>query len=191
EELKGLPAFAKIDSLMKASCPVSDIDSLLEKYLAVKDKVESRARYPNISVIGHGDPCFANAMYNKSTGLLKFIDPKGALSEEELWTNPYYDVAKLSHSLCGLYDFFNNALFDICISEDFRAELKIDFDNTAYKDLFRRKLKDNGFDYLSVRTYEASLFISMLPLHIDNPHKVFAFILNAIDILEEIEHEIR
>ena len=40
---------------------------------------------------------------------------------------------------------------------------------------------------LSVRIYEASLFLSMLPLHMDNPHKVFAFILNAKNILEEIE----
>ena len=46
-------------------------------------------------VIGHGDPCFANTLYNKSTKTLKFIDPKGALTEDELWTNPYYDVAKL------------------------------------------------------------------------------------------------
>lgn len=190
EDLKKLPEFAGIAALMKSSCPLSDIDAVFEKYLSVKARVERKNAYPPLSVIGHGDPCFANVLYNKSTGLLKFIDPKGTLTEAELWTNPYYDLAKLSHSVCGNYDFFNNALFDISINEDFRAELKIDFDNSAYKAMFRKKLAESGFDYLSVRVYEASLFLSMLPLHIDYPHKVFGFILNAINILEEIENEI-
>lgn len=190
ETLKKLPAFEPITSLMKTSCVCEDVDSLFEKYISLKDKVNRKNSYPSVSVIGHGDPCFANVMYNKSTELLKFIDPKGALSEEELWTNPYYDIVKLSHSVCGCYDFFNNGLFDININKELKAELKIDFDNSAYKELFRKKLLGNGFDYLTVRIYEASLFISMLPLHIDYPHKVFGFILNAINILEEIEHEI-
>ena len=141
-------------------------------------------------MIGHGDPCFANTLYNKSTRTLKFIDPRGALTEEELWTDPYYDIAKLSHSVCGRYDFFNNALFDIHMSEDFKPELEIDFDNTAYVEIFKRKLKDNGFDHLSVRIYEASLFLSMLPLHMDNPLKVLGFILNVKNLLEEIEKDV-
>ena len=51
-------------------------------------------------------------------------------------------------------------------------------------------MEENGFDYQTVRLYEASLFLSMLPLHIDYPLKVFGFILNAINILEEIEDEL-
>ena len=189
-ELKSLGEFEKIAALMQSSCAFKTIEEIFEKYLSLKAKIESQNKYPSVSVIGHGDPCFANVMYNKSMKLLKFIDPKGALTEADLWTNPYYDIAKLSHSVCGNYDFFNNALFDIYIGEDFRAELKIAFDNSAYKEIFRKKLEENGFDYLTVRVYEASLFLSMLPLHIDNPHKVFGFILNAIHILEEIENEI-
>ena len=55
---------------------------------------------------------------------------------------------------------------------------------------YARKLEENGFDYLTVRIYEASLFLSMLPLHIDNPHKVFGFILNVKNILEEIKENV-
>ena len=127
----------------------------------------------------------------KSTKTLKFIDPKGATTESELWTNPYYDIAKLSHSVCGRYDFFNNALFDIKINSTFSYDLEIPFDNEKYVAVFRKKVEENGFDYLTVRIYEASLFLSMLPLHIDNPHKVFGFILNVKNILEEIEHELQ
>lgn len=189
EDLKKLPEYEKIGGLLQCSRDCQ-IDSLVDKYIDLKEIIEKRAQYPMEFVIGHGDPCFANAMYNKSTQTLKFIDPKGALTEEQLWTNPYYDIAKLSHSVCGRYDFFNNALFDIKIDSDFRYSLEIPFDNSKYVEIFKRKVVENGFDYLLVRIYEASLFLSMLPLHIDNPHKVFGFILNARNILEEIENDI-
>lgn len=187
--LKKLPEYAKIKHLLEA-VEDADIDSLAEKYFFLKEKVESRVTFPFRLVIGHGDPCFANALYNKSTKTLKFIDPKGAVTEEELWTNEYYDVAKLSHSVCGKYDFFNNALFDIKIDSSFAYHLEIPFDNSKYVEIFKNKAEENGFDYLMVRIYEASLFLSMLPLHIDNPHKVLGFILNVKNILEEIEKDV-
>lgn len=189
EDLKQLPEYKKIESLLSVS-PEYSIDALVEKYFVLKNKIEAKHKYPAVSVIGHGDPCFANSMYNKSTKTLKFIDPKGALKEEELWTNPYYDIAKLSHSVCGRYDFFNNALFDMKINDKFEYDLEIPFDNSKYIEIFKRKVEENGFDYLTVRIYEASLFLSMLPLHIDNPHKVFGFILNVKNILEEIEKDV-
>lgn len=171
-------------------CKDIEIDRLVERYFVLKNRIEKRANYSRQLVIGHGDICFANTLYNKSTQTLKFIDPKGATTEEELWTNEYYDVAKLSHSVCGRYDFFNNALFDIKIDSTFSYILEIPFDNLKYIRIFRKKVEENGFDYLSVRIYEVSLFLSMLPLHIDNPHKVFGFILNIKNILEEIEKDV-
>ena len=189
EELKKLPQYAQIQAMLSVKGDVT-VDSILERYFALKEKIESKNKYPQELVIGHGDPCFANVLYNKSTQMLKFIDPKGASTEADLWTNPYYDVAKLSHSVCGKYDFFNNGLFDIRVSEDFSYDLEIPFDNREYVKIFRKKLEENGFDYLTVRIYEASLFISMLPLHIDNPHKVLGFILNSDRILKEIEADV-
>ncbi|PPK83540.1 hypothetical protein BXY41_101604 [Lacrimispora xylanisolvens] len=188
-DLKKLPEYAKIEKLLESSGNIS-IDALVEKYFTLKDKIEAKNQYPQISVIGHGDPCFANTMYNKSTKTLKFIDPKGALTEADLWTNAYYDVAKLSHSVCGRYDFFNNALFDIRIDGNLNFDLEIPFNNSKYIQIFKQKVEENGFDYLTVRIYEASLFLSMLPLHIDNLHKVFGFILNANNILKEIEKNV-
>lgn len=187
EELKCLPEYGRIAKLLEDGCKYKTIDEIAEKYFELKERIENKNTYPARSVIGHGDPCFANALYNRSTQTLKFIDPKGALNEEELWTDPYYDVAKLSHSVCGKYDFFNNALFEIKINEDLEYELNIDFDDEKYIGVFRKKLEENGYEYFTVRLYEASLFLSMLPLHIDYPHKVLGFILNAVNILEEIE----
>lgn len=187
ESLKQLKEYRKIKKMMGGGNRHQNIEQLAEEYFKLKERIEMGKKYPAVSVIGHGDPCFANALYNRSTKTLKFIDPKGALTEEELWTNPYYDIAKLSHSVCGRYDFFNNGLFRIEVNEAFAYELHIDFDHTKYEEIFRRKLELNGYDYLTVRIYEASLFLSMLPLHMDNPYKVFGFILNVENILEEVE----
>ena len=186
DELKKLPQFETISKLLSLNNEQT-IDKIYDKYLQLKKRIEETVSQDHINVIGHGDPCFANTMYNKSTKTLKFIDPKGALTEEELWTNPYYDIAKLSHSICGRYDFFNNALFEIIVNSNFHTELHIDFDNHKYISVFKNKVEKNGYNYLLVRIYEASLFLSMLPLHIDNPHKVYGFILNACNILKEIE----
>lgn len=185
-DLKNLTEFKKINLLLNAVDGAS-IDELVQKYYLLKNKIENRNKYKQQLVIGHGDPCFANLLYNKSTKTFKLIDPKGAIEEKNLWTNEYYDVAKLSHSICGRYDFFNNALFEIKINNNFGYDLTIPFDNSKYIEIFKRKVEENGFDYLTVRIYEVSLFLSMLPLHIDNPHKVFGFILNAKNMLEEIE----
>ena len=189
EALKAHPAYEKIDALTKVSEDLKP-EALLDQYFELKKKIESKVRFKAELVIGHGDPCFANTLYNKSTQTLKFIDPKGALTEEEMWTNPYYDVAKLSHSVCGGYDFFNNGLFDIKVSEDFSLELEIPFDNSKYKEIFKKKLEENGFDYDTVRIYEVSLFLSMLPLHMDNPHMVLGFMLNAKNILKELKKDV-
>lgn len=120
--------------------------------------------------------------------MIRFIDPKGALTEEELWTNPYYDIAKLSHSICGLYDFFNCGLYSIELDEKLKFQLKIECDNSEYKQIFKQFLENNGYDYNKIRIYEASLFLSMLPLHMDYPKKVFGFLLNGISIIEEIKN---
>ena len=87
-------------------------------------------------------------------------------------------------------DIFNNGLFEIKVNAEFSYDLEIPFDNSGFIKIFKRKLEENGFDYLTVRIYEASLFLSMLPLHIDNPHKVFGFILNVKNILEEIKENV-
>lgn len=185
ESLKKMSKFKAMEKLL--SLNGNDIDTIIEWYLELKYKIERKNTFQHVSVIGHGDPCFANTMYNKSTKTLKFIDPKGALVEEELWTNPYYDIVKLSHSICGRYDFFNNALFEIVVNDKLETELNIEFDNEKYIKIFQKKAQSNGYNYEIIRLYEASLFLSMLPLHIDNPQKVYGFILNACNILKEVE----
>lgn len=187
DDLKKSDYYEKFNHFISSGTKYHNIDEVVEKYLTLYKKVRSKIAIKPELVVGHGDLCFSNILYNKETSMLKLIDPKGAIKEEDLWTNPYYDIAKLSHSICGRYDFFNSGLYDIKIESDLQLELCLDFNNAEYVALFKEYLEKYGFDYTLVRVYEASLFLSMLPLHMDNPQKVFGFLLNAINILEEVE----
>lgn len=187
QKLKETKEYEPIAERLKAASGIR-IDDLVVQYREIKAKIEiGREDKEYGLVIGHGDPCFSNTLYNKATKTLKFIDPKGALTEEELWTEPYYDIAKLSHSICGRYDFFNNGLFEIKVGSSLDYELEIPFDNKSFVDLFKKKASEKGYDFKLIRLYEASLFLSMLPLHMDNPHKVLGLILNVRNILKEVE----
>ena len=104
-----------------------------------------------------------------------------------MWTDPYYELAKLSHSVCGLYDLFNYGLYRFEINEDLSSGIEIDFDGREYEKRFAKALQKNGYDMKAVRIFEVSLFLSMLPLHMDYPKKVFAFMKNAERIMDDIE----
>ncbi|SEC12566.1 hypothetical protein [Paenibacillus sp. GP183] len=187
EQLKAHKLYKNFDNFVSSGTSFNSIDEILDKYKGLYDLVVKKYKFEHVAVIGHGDLCFSNMLYDNETALLRLIDPKGALEEEDLWTNPYYDIAKLSHSVCGLYDFFNSGLYNITLGDDFRFKLTIDFDNSEYVRILKKHLADNGFNYAVVRVFETSLFLSMLPLHMDNPKKVFGFLLNAINILNEVE----
>ena len=188
KQLQNLNEYEKISELLTVAG--INLNDLVKRYLALKNKYEANIKLDNILVIGHGDPCFSNTLYSKKAHMLRFIDPKGATKEEELWTNPYYDIAKLSHSICGCYDFINNKLYELKINEGFDILLDIPCDIQKYKDIFNSKLISEGMDYYLIRIYEVSLFLSMLPLHIESPIKVVSFIINAKNILDELEREL-
>ncbi len=188
EELKKYKEYEQFDSMLKIGTRFSGIREVIEYYVGLYQKVEKQFAEKNHElVVGHGDLCFSNILYSKEASLLKLIDPKGALTEDDLYMDKYYDLAKLSHSICGSYDFFNSGLFQVSMDAKMSLSLVIDSEPKPYIEIFKEYLEKNGFSYVKVRLYEASLFLSMLPYHMDQPGKVFGFLMNAINILEEVE----
>ena len=182
--LKAHHSYVQLAPLLERAC--NGIDRLMERYLKLLNGMRRRSHMDHL-VIGHGDPCFSNIFYSKASQYLKLIDPRGAKATDDLFTDPYYDVAKLSHSIQGNYDFINNDKFEIVINEKLRPDLEIHGLPAAWaSEMFHRQLEKAGFDPWMVRLYEASLFISMLPLHIDRPRKVLAFAINAANILNSL-----
>lgn len=152
-----------IEEMLKASNEHLSLNSLKKRYISLYRTHENSFVTKSL-VVGHGDPCFSNILYDGKRHLLKLIDPKGVINTDELWSHPFYDICKISHSILGDYDFINNGLYRITL------------------DKYNPKI---------IRLGEASLFLSMLPLHIDHPNKVIAFILNANKILTEVENDFK
>ena len=187
-DLKSRPEYPVIADIIKNSTSYKTIDSLFDVYKSKLESILKSKKYEPKLALSHGDLCASNMLYDKRIDMLKLIDPRGADTSEGLYFDSYYDVAKLSHSILGDYDLINNGLFELEYDNNLQVSLKLDplTDKEKYQELFKSMLVKNNFDYELVRIFEASLFISMLPLHIDNPKKVVAFILNSVKILKDI-----
>jgi aminoglycoside phosphotransferase len=183
----------RLDRWLAAGTRYACLGEVLEHYLDLRKRVEHAYPQQPEEAVSHGDLCFSNILYERHARLLRLIDPRGASLEEELWTDASYDWAKLSHSVLGDYDFINHGQFRLHVDTDDRLTLTILAQDAALrerKERFTEWLRDQGQVLARVRIDEASLFISMLPLHVENPHKVLAFLVNAANILHEVEANI-
>ncbi len=174
-----------IDALLQAGHR-GGIEALFRDYLLVHAQL-TKPRHPTRLALTHGDLCFSNILYSQPSQLLQLIDPRGADNDDELYDDAYYDVAKLSHSVLGGYDLIQAGLYHLVYSEDLMLNLELD--EVGLADLqasFVRRMEDLGYDVQLMRLYEASLFVSMLPLHVDAPKKALAFALRARQIVDAL-----
>jgi|RhiMethySRZTD1v2_1073278.scaffolds.fasta_scaffold06126_6 hypothetical protein len=184
ESFKKLPQYKELAPLLERA--FGGIDALLARYLKLYERMHKSFQSTAL-VIGHGDLCFSNILYSKTNQYLKLIDPRGAEHEDDLYTDPYYDLAKLSHSILGSYDFINNDKFDVLVDEKLVLQLSLEGGPPPWAaPMFVNRLQAAGFRPDLIRLCEASLFISMLPLHVDRPRKVLGFAINASLILEGV-----
>jgi hypothetical protein len=58
--------------------------------------------------------------------------------------------------------------------------------NHNYHEIFKSFLDDFKLDLHVVRLIESSLFLSMLPLHIEDTKKVFSLALRSVEIYEDL-----
>ncbi|MBJ7472247.1 MAG: hypothetical protein JHD16_13155 [Solirubrobacteraceae bacterium] len=178
---------ARTDALLDAGGIAGGISGLHQRYSALRPQLESSRSFEELA-ISHGDYCFSNILYNAASRSIHLIDPRGATTVDELYSDPYYDLAKLSHSVLGGYD--------LIVAERtlprFRQEMALELDAERHDDpqiaeRFSAALADRGFSLPLVRLYEASLFLSMLPLHADAPRRVLALALRCAQILDALE----
>jgi thiamine kinase-like enzyme len=129
----------------------------------------------------HGELCFSNMLFDPEMDLLKLIDPRGSSDEAPPWMPVWYDIAKLSHSINGQYDLIVHDLMTVQVNKALQFELHpdVECDYSIIQTLFREWLNKRGFEVALVRLCEASLFLSMLPLHADSPDRVMAQLLAA------------
>jgi hypothetical protein len=186
-ELLRLPAGRVVDETLVAGGVAGGVAALHERYAAAYERLSRRHRASELCV-SHGDLCYSNILYSTSTQTFQLIDPRGADTDDEIYTDMVYDLAKLSHSVLGGYDFIVAGLFELVHTDDLRLSLRLDDGSTGeLREMFVERLAAEGIDVDLVRVCEASLFLSMLPLHLDSPKRVTAFAVRAQEILAELE----
>ena len=142
----------------------------------------------------HGDMCFSNIILTDDwkesrdniAEHLYFIDPRGILGNEVTSLGDYkYDIAKLAHSVIGLYDFIKS---DKIISDKISNNLtfstsivNLEVDIESIQEIFTDVFDINEQIY----NIMVQLFLSMIPLHSDNKKHQIAMLANALRLYEE------
>ncbi|MEZ9740403.1 capsular biosynthesis protein [Vibrio splendidus] len=160
--------------------------------VSLKRLLEDSAKYLPSSELQdtllHGDFCFSNILYDFRAGKIKTIDPRGLTpnGHQTIYGDLRYDLAKLSHSILGLYDWIIAGYYKIEINgKNISFEIEEDNQYKETQQLFLKIIEDN-FLLTAKNLYamQIQLFLSMLPLHADNENRQNALFANAFRLHE-------
>ncbi len=135
----------------------------------------------------HGDYCLSNILYDLNNQIVRLIDPRGSFGEKGIYGDARYDIAKLRHSLVGLYDYVVGDLFQINRTENgFDYELFED-DKNKHLALYTDKcIEASGYNLREIKLIEGLLFLSMIPYHADYNDRQRMMYVRSVEILNEL-----
>jgi hypothetical protein len=136
----------------------------------------------------HGDLCLSNILYDSRMRSIKLIDPRGIDEDGEkmLFGSQIYDIAKLAHSILGLYDHIIAGQFEMSVEGGvFSFRIFVADDIEEIQNAFRNHSIMFGMQPDLIEKILPLLFISMLPLHADSKWRQLALLANAIRIHAE------
>ena len=165
---------------------IIDVMKQLEEFI---EKYELTA-HRNLTPI-HGDFCFSNILFDPKSLNAKMIDPRGEFGVPGIYGDSLYDLAKLSHSYYGGYEYIISDRFSVIIRNDGMIDLSIpisEYDEQVAT-VFKHWLAADTRIDRKVRAIETLLFLSMLPLHGDTPIRQKAMLANGLKKFAELQSE--
>jgi len=120
------------------------------------------------------------------------VDPRGinVNGDFSIYGDQKYDLAKLTHSVIGLYDFIIAGRYTFDIDADGYEVIHFEIDS-------RLSMVQEGFmsipflDSVTIKDVMplvVLLFLSMLPLHSDRQDRQKAMLLNAVRLYKHFVH---
>lgn len=164
---------------------VSSFDDLLP---LLRERVAELAANAQGTVI-HGDLCFSNVLYDLRSGVCKFVDPRGSFGRAGLYGDPRYDVAKLYHSVYGLYDFITADLFEVEVDDEAGKAVTLGIRTRAYHQEICDEFDDVFFplfDRDEILLFTGLIFLGLPALHYDHPKRQLAFWVRGLQLLDEV-----
>jgi len=192
--LKTMRCSPELLALVKHEGPVHVNGTPLRNLNGLWPRIEDDVRRIAENVQGtviHGDCCLSNILYDFRSRICKFIDPRGSFGAAGIYGDPHYDVAKLWHSIHGLYDFIVNDLFYVAAKG---PHIEISIRATAWHEQLKRRFEQIFFQNDPTRRRDiqlitALLFASMPALHDDHPNRQLAMYVRALQLLDECYRE--
>lgn len=144
---------------------------------------------PIVPGIMHGDLCFSNILYDSRADQIKVLDPRGMNnnSEKTIYGDLRYDLAKLSHSVIGLYDYIIAGVMEFKVNNSYNMDLEF-FSKGRINEIqsifLNKNFFKNSIEINSILPITILLFISMLPLHSDNELRQKALLSNAFRLFD-------
>lgn len=163
------------------------VPSLTEAYAKCESALSQLVANAKLSVF-HGDLCFSNILCEPARGLIKLIDPRGGFGRQGALGDFRYDIAKLSHSVFGLYDWIVNDLYDVVVHS--AGDVELTFPVHAGHQQVQDSFAEVFFaDYTKeeIELITAWLFLSMLPLHADSPKRQTAMAARGLELLANLK----
>ncbi len=117
--------------------------------------------------------------------MVRLIDPRGDFGGYGIYGDGSYDLAKLSHSVDGRYDFIVEDLFELSEQNNSISYKIFSSDkHEEIKKLFYKKLSRKA-DIRRIKLIQALLFLSMIPLHKDYPNRQKVMLATGLELIKE------
>jgi hypothetical protein len=135
----------------------------------------------------HGDLCFSNLLYDIRRRHIVMIDPRGEFSIPGIYGDPAYDKAKLMHSYAGGYDYIVTDHFEVHLDSGRRLTCSIEQNEYRRKvaEIFDATIFDDETERRQAGAIQALLFLSMTPLHRDQPQRQLAMLHTGLRLFME------
>ncbi|WP_313972735.1 sugar phosphate nucleotidyltransferase [uncultured Selenomonas sp.] len=136
----------------------------------------------------HGDLCFSNILLDDTLNFMRLIDPRGKFGVFDIYGDVRYEIAKIFHTLEGGYDFIIEDLFEVSV-EGSAITYQINISKPSvfhlFCDVFQAKLES----IQAIRLIEATLFLSMIPLHSDYPTRQYVMLARGVELFYRVLEE--
>lgn len=135
----------------------------------------------------HGDLCFSNLLYDMRLDMIRVIDPRGRFGEAGIHGDLRYDLGKLYQCSHGMYDLLVNEFFHLHEREKNNFELVplLSPSQQTVAETFSAFIRSFAINEADLLFIEATLFLSMIPLHKDKPKAQKAFALRGLSSLTD------